>query len=102
MFVFEQTHERHGQNQRIAGENQPHALPVGDAVNGIHFNHFPAGHTAEDAAKAVGHHQEHTLRTGADFWFNFFLHEHRTGDVEEVESASVDNHRQHQQDGTEG
>ena len=97
VFVFEQRHEGKGQHQRIAGENQPHALPVSDPLDGKVFDDFAAHHPAENTAEAVGHHQEHPLSAGADFRAHLFLNEHRTGDVKEVEGAAVDDHRQHQQ-----
>ena len=101
MLVLEQHDKREEQHQRVCGEDKPHWLPVGNAVGGIHLNHFTAHHTAQDTAEAVGHHQEHTLCAGADFRFHLFFHKHRTGDVEEVEGAAVNNHRQNQQHGAE-
>ncbi len=101
MFIFKQPNKCYRQHQRVAGENQPYALPVGNTVYGVHLHHFPARHAAENAAEAVGHHQEHTLRAGANFRADFFLNEYRTGDVEEVEGAAVNNHRQYQQYGAE-
>ncbi len=101
MFIFEQPNERHRQHQRVAGENQPYALPIGNPVHGVHLHDFPARHAAKDAAKAVGHHQEHALRAGADFRADFFFHKYWAGNVEEVEGAAVNNHRQYQQHGAE-
>lgn len=65
------------------------------------FNYFTAHQSAQNTTEAVGHHQEHTLCASADFRANFFLHEYRARDVEEVEGAAVNNHRQNQQHGTE-
>ncbi len=101
MLVLEQRDKREEQHQRVPREDQPHRLPVGDTVGGVHLNHFTAHHAAQNTAEAVGHHQEHALRTGADFRLHLFFHKHRTGDVEEVEGAAVNNHRQNQQHGTE-
>ena len=97
MFIFEHRHEREGQNHGVTCENQPYGLPVGNAVLGVHLNHFTAHDAAEDTAEAVSHHQEHPLRTGANCRANFFFDKHRTRDVEEVECATVNDHRQYQQ-----
>ena len=101
MLVLEQRDEREEQHQRVRREDQPHRLPVGNAVGGVHLNHFTAYHAAQNTAEAVGHHQEHTLCAGADFRLHLFFHKHRTRDVEEVEGAAVNDHRQHQQHGAE-
>ena len=101
MFIFEHRHEREGQNHGVTSENQPYGLPVGNAVLGVHLNHFTAHDAAKDTAEAVSHHQEHPLRTGANCRANFFFDKHRTRDVEEVECATVNDHRQYQQYSTE-
>ncbi len=101
VFVFEQGYEREGQHQRVACEDEPHGLPVGNAVLSVILHHFTAHNAAQDTAEAIGHHQEHPLRAGADFRAYFFFDKHRARNVEEVEGAAVHNHRQYQQNGTE-
>lgn len=54
VFVFEQGYEREGQHQRVACEDEPHGLPVGNAVLSVILHHFTAHNAAQDTAEAIG------------------------------------------------
>src|SRR5690554_816738 len=97
MLIVEDKREDDRKDQRVAREDKPNGLPVGDAVDGIMLDHPTAGHAAKERAEAVGHDHEESLGAGANLGAGFLLDKDRPGDIEEVESHAVDDHRQDQQ-----
>ena len=100
MFVPEKDGEQDGDHEGVTREDVPRGGParnlgdgVGIAVNET-VNHELRSKRTDSGTEAVGHHHEHTLRTGTNLGTRLLIHKERATDVEEIERHAIDNHRE--------
>lgn len=84
--------KHHGEHQRIRRKYQPDGLPVFHPIHGEIIYRRAAQYRSEISTDTVNGRHKQPLRAGADISTYLLFDKHRTGDVEEVERATVDQH----------
>ena len=99
MFVFEDKGKHNGHYQCIGCKREPCGLPLGrlrhSAVE-VHkvVHHRLCTQRSDGGTQSVGHDDEQALGARADSLVRLTVNEQRARYVEEVESHSIDNHRE--------
>ena len=91
MFVTEEDGEQNGNDQGVAGEGKPDALPVEGPISQdkVPVDDDAAEAAAKEGSETVGHHHEKALRAGADFRIALCFHKNGTRNIEEIKGHPV-------------
>ena len=92
VIIFECKGKDEAEQESIPGEDEPYAMPVLDAVDGKMVYYPAAAHSTKERSESISHDHEQSLGTGPDGNGGLFFDEERTGNIEEVEGHSIDDH----------